>query len=68
MNVCVMEGCDQEPQYCVGHFEEEMRVALVANSAVQGASLIIRALLTRLEREGLDNADMAAARDWLCHF
>jgi hypothetical protein len=65
LDSCVMEDCDQAAIYCQGHFDQERHHADKLNTKVQDASLIIRALLTRLEREGIHNADMLAAQEWL---
>ena len=63
--MCIYEFCDQMPLYCEGHYQEMCSIANRQNDVIQSAGLIIRALLIRLEREGISNADMAAARDWL---
>lgn len=61
---CVMEDCDQEPEYCRGHFEAEDKRANQMNNRVQEAGLLLRNLLTHLERAGVHNADVDAARRW----
>jgi hypothetical protein len=62
---CEIGACDQDPMVCMGHYEEEIHRADAMTVKVQAASLLLRSLLTRLEREGIDNADMLAARQWL---
>jgi hypothetical protein len=64
-NFCIMEGCDQEPQYCVGHYNEVCFHEMRNLNKVQQAHPIVRALLTHLERLGVENRDIEEARAWL---
>jgi len=62
---CAMNDCDQEPLYCRGHYEEECKREERSNLVAQTAAVHVLVLLRHLERLGVENVDVEAARKWL---
>lgn len=64
-DLCEYDDCDKTPTHCAGHFQAEVDVGTVLHHQLMNGQEIMRGLLITLEREGYDNASMAAARVWL---